>query len=198
MGKKHVHIVCAAIFALSLNTIEVFASDEEHRDLGIHEHGRGVLNLVSIDNQLAIELLLPMVNVLGFEHKPRTNKERAAADEAQVRLRETKELFVPSIAALCKVESVDVDFVGMSHEDGHDGHADEDGHDDHDGHRETAHSELHAQYLFVCSDASKLNEVEVQLFDHLLNVDEFEVQLVTENRQTSLVLEAPETTIKLK
>ena len=198
MGKKHVHIVCTAIFALSLNTIGVFASDEEHRDLGTHEHGRGELNLVSIDNQLSIELLLPMVNVLGFEHTPRTDKERAAADEAQVRLRQAKELFVPSIAALCKVESADVDFVGMSHEDGHDGHADEDGHDDHDGHRETAHSELHAQYLFVCSDASKLNEVEVQLFDHLLNVDEFEVQLVTENRQTSLVLEAPETTIKLK
>ena len=189
MSKKHVHIVCAAIFALSLNTIEVFASDEEHRDLGTHEHGRGVLNLVSIDNQLAIELLLPMANVLGFEHTPCTDKERAAADEAQVRLRQAKELFVPSIAALCKVESVDVDFVGMSHKDGH---------DDHDGHTETAHSELHAQYLFVCSDASKLNEVEIQLFDHLLNVDEFEVQLVTENRQTSLVLEASETTIKLK
>lgn len=192
MGEKNTCITRTAIVALSIALAGAHASDEDHRDLGAHEHGHGTLNLVAVGSELAIELVLPAVNVVGFEHEPRTDEQRAAMATTRARLQRAEELFVPNVAAKCRVDSVDVDFTGTvrderdEHEEGHD----EDG--------EESHSELHAEYRFVCDDASNLSEVEVRLLEQLLDVDELDVQLVTESQQTSMELKSDDASIKLK
>ena len=86
--------------------------------------------------------------MLGFEHAPSTDEQRATVAEAE-RLLGSAELFVPSAAAGCALEEamVDIALPESGHEDGdhdhgHDGHDDADG-DAHDEEHDEEHDEKH-------------------------------------------------------
>ena len=47
-----------------------------------HVHGVGTLQLVLEENSLSVELRLPAINVVGFEHAPNDAQRKAAVQNA--------------------------------------------------------------------------------------------------------------------
>ncbi len=61
--------------ALTLTSTVLFAAPP-------HVHGVGTLQLVLEENSLSVELRLPAINVVGFEHAPNDAQQKAAVQNA--------------------------------------------------------------------------------------------------------------------
>ena len=198
----------------------VSAAEQERREHDAHEHGHGAINIVFDNGELAIELQIPAMNVVGFEHEPSTDQQRSRVDKALADFRNAGQLLKPSEAAECVSEKIDVRFVGMEHahdeaEDEHKGHDDEkhagEEHDDekhahekhgdekHDGeHSDETHSELHAVYHFHCDTPEKLAQINVGFFDVLNDMEALSLQLVTASSQSATQLRPSKPVVVIK
>ena len=124
------------------------ASDHEQRAHEAHEHGHGTLDIVVEGEELVVELRIPAVNVVGFEHAPRDDAEREAVRKALVPFQDAASVLAPSAAAQCEIEKADARMVSMDEEDRHEDedHAHDESadgkhsHDEH-GHDEHGHDE---------------------------------------------------------
>ena len=196
------------------------ASDGEHREHEAHEHGHGTLDIVVEGEELVIELRIPAVNVVGFEHAPKNDAEREAVRQALVPFGDAASLFVLPAEAECEVEEAEAAIVSMGHEDEHekDEHGDGGGHDhEKDGHEtdehakdehaehaedgsdsdEEAHSELRATYHFHCHAPERLDEIDVRAFEHLRDAEEIDVRVVTPSAQLAMELHSGSTVVRL-
>ena len=135
------------------------ASEDGHREHGAHEHGRGTLDVAVEGEELVVELRMPAVNVVGFEHAPGTDAEREAVRQALARFKDPAAVLVPSPDAECEPERVETGFPGMGpggprehhdedehehkHEHDDDGEAGDKDEDEHHGHDEHDDDEHH-------------------------------------------------------
>ena len=193
------------------------ASDGERREHDAHEHGHGALDIVVEGEELVIELRIPAVNVVGFEHAPKDDAEHEAIRRALVPFGDATSLFVLPVEAECEAEEAEAAIVSMGHEDEHKGeeHADGDGHDhEKDGHETDAHakdehekdgsdsdaeahSELRATYHFHCHAPERLGEIDARVFEHLRDAEEIDVRVVTPAAQLAMELHPGSTVVRL-
>lgn len=188
----------------------------EHREQPAHEHGHGTLDIVLEGEELVMELRIPGVNVVGFEHAPRDDAEREAVRRALVPFGDAALAFVLPAEAECEVEEVEAEIMDMAHEDHDDDHghgddgdhdhgADEDeGHAEHEEHEKNgpdsaseAHSELRATYRIHCHEPGRLGEVDVRVFEHLHDAEEIDVRVVTPAVQRATELNPDSTLVDL-
>ena len=187
------------------------ASDDEHREHEAHEHGHGTLDIVLEGEELLLELRIPAVNVVGFEHAPGDDSEREAIRQALVPFGNAAAVVGLPAEAECEVEEVDAEIHGMAQEGEHEGEGHEgeehrhESHahakhedDEHDADREMeAHSELHATYRFHCHEPERLERIEVRAFEHLLDAEEIDVRVVTPAAQMATELHPDSTVVEL-
>jgi hypothetical protein len=179
---------------------------EEKRHHKAHVHGIAHLNIALEGNELYVEFTSPAVNIVGFEHQPKTEKEKHAVKEAIETLKAGEKLFImpPRAGATLTEASVEseIDYESKdSH--GHDEdarHHDDEKHDKehHDEHKHgeehhdedehDVHSEFKAVYRFACKNPGKLTHVDVMLFQMYKGIEHIEVQLLTPTQQTGLEL----------
>lgn len=170
---------------------------------GAHQHGVGLVQLVLADSGFEAELTLPAADLVGFEHQPRNDGERAAVALAIALLETPDNLFSPSKAAGCSGTLLAIDSpllvadsaaltkaktpkaeTAMADDDHHHDH-DHDEHDaghdhaDHDHPAGAGHSDLLARYQFSCSDMSALESIELTLFSSLKGLTQVELQWLT-------------------
>jgi hypothetical protein len=148
-----------------------------------HVHGIGKLDVAVEGATLSLHLDSPLANLLGFEHAPKTQKERAAAQQMVKRLRDADRVFVPTAAAACKLESVQLASSALDAALLQTALADK---------RTEAHEEGHADldgdFAFRCAFPERLKSVEVRLFDAFKGFRRLDVQLVTPKKQSAAVL----------
>ena len=176
-----------AISLLLVSTPAVFAGDDhdKKRHHDAHEHGSGKLSVVAFDGQLMIEIETPSHDMVGFEHKPTNDKQKAKVKEAIKLLKKTESNIKLPGEANCVASNHKVETALMEEE-----HHDEHGHhdqDDHD-HDEDTHSEFHIVYNFNCKNVDKLNYIEVLSFGHFKNMGKLSAQGVTDKGQYSATL----------
>lgn len=122
---------------------------QTERDLGSHEHGASIVNVVMDEDAVFVEFESPWMNLVGFEHTPSTPEQHALLDEAKALLEQPDQLFSINAEADCRVESVQV---RDSHDDAgeHDDHAEHGEHEDHaeehEKHEEHAEAAEHAEH----------------------------------------------------
>ena len=190
---------------IGLGTILPNLQAEEFRHHEAHEHGVAHLNVVHDRNNLYIELTSPAANIVGFEHQPRTQEQKAAVKEAIKKLEAGEALFVlPSGAEgeLAKSE-VYTDIASDSDHKSEDTHThehnelgkkdEEDKHrhrENHESNKQERHSEFKAEYHFVCNKSEKLVYIDVMLFSVFPGLEHIEVQLLTDTQQTARELTA--------
>ena len=196
------------------------ASDEQHREHQAHEHGHGTLDIVVEGEELVIELRIPAVNVVGFEHAPRDEAEREAVRKALVPFGDAASVAELPVEAECEAEDAKAEIWSMAGEDDHhdDRHGGGEGHghekeeheehehgkEEHEEHEHEEqesgseeHSELHATYHFHCHAPGKLDRIDVRVFEHLLGAEEIDVRIVTPSAQLATELHPGETVVKL-
>ena len=98
----------AALAATLLAGAALAASDGERREHDAHEHGHGALDIVVEGEELVMELRIPAVNVVGFEHAPGDDSEREAIRQALVPFGERRRSVIGLPAeAECEVEEAE-------------------------------------------------------------------------------------------
>ena len=136
-----------------------------------HVHGVAKMDLAVDGNKLTLSMEMPLDNLVGFEHLPKTDKHKAALAEAMKSLKNAADLFVPTAAADCKVEAVDVGDPFPGGKAKADGHADVD-----------------ADYVFRCAQPAALKGLETKLFKRFGRLQRIDVQRATAAGQGAATL----------
>ncbi len=157
-------VCCASIPML------VCASEREY---DAHEHGHVLLQIALDGNQLLMEMRSPAINIVGFEHKAETETDKDKVEWARKTLESFRTLYVLNEAGACQPQSVIVESELFS---------------DHN-HEGDEHSEFHAHYRAACENPGAITKIVVNLFSHFPGIEEIDVQIISDEGQTSIELE---------
>ena len=159
------------------------AARDGHRELGAHEHGHGTFNVAIDGKTVAIELIAPGADIVGFEHAPKTDEQKAKLAAAKAALEKIETVLELPGAAGCKVTKADVEAPHADEKAAKDGHGHGHGkkaEKDDDG---EAHSEFHATYELTCSAPDALGQLKFAYFDSFKGAEELDVTVVTPKGQ---------------
>lgn len=141
-----------------------------------HVHGVASLQVAVDGSSLSLNLSSPLVNLLGFEHLPHTDKQKAAVAEMARKLRQADKLFAPTSTAGCKLKSGKLESVALGnakkedHEDGGD------------------HADMDAEFVFQCGHPAELHDLDVKLFAAFPGLHQLKTEVVTQRGQTAATL----------
>jgi hypothetical protein len=203
----------AIVWGIGLQQFYIQAAEYRHHEA--HEHGVAHMNVAFEGNELYIELISPAANIVGFEHQPRTQEQRAAVNAAIKKLEAGEKIFAfPSDVGERLVKSKT--HTDINKDSGHESdktkshehdeitrdagnEAEKNGHEEHQqGDEHERHSEFKAEYHFVCKNPEKLVYVDVMLFSIFPGIEHIEVQLLTGTKQTAMELTAAKKKILFK
>jgi hypothetical protein len=158
----------------------------QQREAGAHEHGRGTLNIAMEGSRLSMELEAPGADIVGFEHQPRTQKQKAAVAAAKKRLAAPQGLFELPAAAGCALKEAKVAFEaehghddaakGRPHKEGTEGAGKAE-------HADDEHSAFTAEYTFDCKAPAGLTTIGFGYFKAFSGAEKLDVTVVTPKQQ---------------
>ena len=162
----------------------------QQRELGAHEHGHGTLNIAIEGSRVTMELEAPGVDIVGFEHKAKSAKDKAAVDKAKKQLAKPLALFKLPAAAGCVVEQAKVELEG---EDDH-GHAHGHSHGKAKERKQRParprrtiddHSQFHAKYALECKSPGGITAIEFDYFGAFAGAQKLDVNVITPKGRAS-------------
>ena len=148
---------------------------------GGHQHGVARLDVVIDGATLVVSLESPLDNLLGFEHAPRNEKQRAAVRSMETRL-QTADLFKPNAEAGCQLTTVSVEHpyqAGSTKRPVTDLPPSAE-----------AHGDADVSWTYQCARPTALQRIEVSLFARFPGLKSLTVQLAGPRGQTATSLRA--------
>ena len=154
---------------------------------GAHVHGSAELRVAVENSRLTVEFRSPLNNLVGFEHAPRTDAQRAAVKAMTASLNRPDTLLKLPKAAACtaapaRIESpLDSPKSAKTARKG----------------RDDDHAELTAAYRFDCASVHALDSIEVAIFDAFPRTTAIQAQVIGPRGQSAPRLTPKRRTIKL-
>lgn len=142
-----------------------------------HVHGVATLQIAVDGKTLQLNLESPLHSLLGFEHAPRTEKQKAAVMEMENQLRQAGRLFRPTAAAGCSLKSVKLDSLVLASDQSPE-------HGVHD------HADLDGEFIFECAHPNELRDIEVKIFDAFPGLKSLKTEAATPRGQRAATLTA--------
>jgi hypothetical protein len=181
--------------ALLLLVVPPAVAQHAHRH-GAHAHGESRLGLAIEAGRLEIELESPAVDIVGFEHAPRTPAQAKALADARARLADGSALIVSPAAAGCRLDAGRVETKGPIGGAGQlpaakSGEAPKAGGDG-------EHSEIVVRWALNCSAPDKLDRLEIGLFKAFKGMGRITATLVGPKGQRSVTLKRGAGTLDLR
>ena len=159
---------------------------------GAHEHGAAELTVALDGRELVIELISPLDNLVGFEHAPANDAQRAALAEAGRLLSDADAMFALPVAAACRFEHADIEspwpMAAMAPAAGQAGHAHPTRGD---------HEEAVVTYRYTCAQPAALQRIDVRAFARFPRLRENRVEHATARGQGAAVLTPAAATLAL-
>lgn len=176
-------VVFLGLFAISI------AEANSKKNLAPHVHGEGQLRFVAESEKGEIELSIqiPAIQVLGFEHKPKTAEEKKTHTEAHLKLKDHKQVFSIVSTKKGKADCVFNHAVLKSpymgdHDHGHLHHA-------HD------HADYELTYRMKCRDIKAVQSFQVVAFQNLKGLTKLKVEGLVDGRAVTKELTAADSNI---
>ncbi|MBM4437311.1 MAG: DUF2796 domain-containing protein [Actinobacteria bacterium] len=135
-----------------------------------HQHGRSTVMITFEGKRLAIEVVAPGPDIVGYERPPQSAAEQQALAAAVALLKTPSALIDLPAAARCTLDEAEVTV------EGYDAPA--------AGAPAAAHTEFEAAYMFTCVDPSAIRVIGFPFFAKFPNSAELEVTLVTDRGPT--------------
>jgi len=152
-----------------------------------HVHGVARIDVAIEARQISLHLDMPMANLLGFEHAPRSADERAQARAALEQLQHGAQWWRIDPAAHCVATRVQIDADALTQV----GTAPAAGtHDD--------HADIDADYVFECADGAQAAAIEFDLFKAWPRLRRVEVQVAGPRGQFKRTLEPGRSRLELQ
>jgi Protein of unknown function (DUF2796) len=152
-------------------------AEGEHRQLGPHVHGHGNLDIAVENKRVSMELEVPGMDIVGFEHAATTDEQKAVVEKAMAQLDNPLEVFKLPKAAGCTVTDAKVAIEPEHHHD-----ADEDHDADHDAH--AGHNEFHVTYALDCKEPANITSIGFDYFKMFGGAHDLTVNVVTAKAQS--------------
>ncbi|MBL1234806.1 MAG: DUF2796 domain-containing protein [Rhodobiaceae bacterium] len=132
-------------------------------------HVHGVANLaVAVDAQtIVMDLEMPLVNLVGFEHEPANELEKKALTRAAQTLAQGDRLFQLSAAAGCTLTSKTIEMPTFDHD---------------------THQDVDARYHYHCMSVAELRSLKVILFDAFKHIETLKTIYIDDERQLAKTL----------
>ncbi|MCU7854044.1 MAG: DUF2796 domain-containing protein [Candidatus Thiodiazotropha sp. (ex Monitilora ramsayi)] len=178
MFKTGIGFLSLSLLALST---PLQASESDHEQHESHVHGEAKLLIVLEENALEIEFLSPAMNIVGFEHQPKSEEQMGRLKAALETLNNPDLLFGLPAAAKCIIESKAVKSPMAVQ----------------DEHEEENHSDFATHYHYQCAETTRLNKIDIHLFDHFPATEAIEVQAISNRGQQKLDLTPGHSTLEL-
>jgi hypothetical protein len=149
---------------------------------GAHVHGVATLEVALDAKVLTIDLSSPLDNLIGFEHLPQTDKQKALVRSMADKLSKADKLFIPTPAAGCTLQNtelsslvLDKDPKAKTKQDAANG-------------EEAGHADLDGEFVFTCTHPQNLHDIEARLFAPFPNLHILNVAVATSKGQTAAKL----------
>jgi hypothetical protein len=169
----------AAIAALVASVAVATATRaDEFTQHAAHEHGKATLDVAVDGGVVEIRLDSPAVNVLGFEHAPRTPAEKQAVDAAAALLGARSGPFAFPVAAKCGLVSAELRAP--------------------DWRTPGEHADYEARWKFSCAAPAALAFVDATFVTSLQLGTQIDANVVTDTLQTRQALRAGALRVRLK
>ena len=194
--RKHL-VTALGLVAMSMLAIPARA-EEGHRELGPHVHGHGTLNIAIEDKRVSMELEVPGMDIVGFEHAPSTDDQKAAVEKAKARLEKPLGVFSLPAAAGCTVAEakVAIEAEHGDHDDDEHKH-EEKGDHDHDHEAAGGHNQFEASYALDCANPSELTTITFDYFALFAGAHDLTVNVVTAKGQSKYEVSRSKPTLDL-
>ena len=150
-----------------------------------HVHGVAKADVAVQGNKLSVQLELPLDSLVGFEHRPRTDAQRRAAQAAVQQLKGASRWLQPDAAAQCTLTSTQIDAQAL--EPAPPGAKTAEG----------GHADLEASYEFTCAAPDKLLTVDIGLAEVFKRIERIEVQVAGAKTQSKQTLRKPAKQVRL-
>lgn len=180
---KKALVLAAALMPLTAAS----AAEDGHKEHGAHVHGHGTFNIAIEGKTVAMELVAPGADIVGFEHVAKSEADKQAVTEGRQALSDLNNVVTLPQDAGCSLKKVSVAIETEGEHDDHDHKAEK--HDDHGhkakktGEKEETHGEFHAEYTLACSAPEKLNTMTFVYFDTFKGAQELDVTVIGPKQQ---------------
>ncbi len=165
-------------------------AQETKREMAPHVHGHAKANIAIESGRVAVELIAPGADVVGFEHAPKTAEQKSAVEKARKALKD-----VSGIISFCRRGRMSrdddegrgdrgrrarswrkqsIDHAHEAKEKHHHGHAEK-----HDGN----HNEFHAEYMFACKNTSAIRRIGFPYLKRFPRTEELDVTVLSAHGQ---------------
>lgn len=144
-----------------------------------HTHGEGSLSLAQDQYDWYVELHIPAMDLLGFEHAPKNTAQKQKFKALTDRLANSDHVIVFSPA--CQLTDTDIGLPGQHDEQEH----------QHDHHH---HSDIIVQYRFTC--AGDVSSTRLNIFNWATSLHQLRAQWLTEKSTASATLTPEQATIR--
>jgi len=152
--------------------------DHEKRQLDSHEHGVSTLKIALEGQNIQMELESPAHDIVGFEHLPKNNKQKAEVNHALSLLQEPNEVFILSSEANCKITDNEAEFEVENGEG-------------------ATHAGFHVTWKINCENPKRLKNLETTFFKLFQKAEEIEVEIISGSGQEAIEWESSMKKIKL-
>lgn len=149
---------------------------------GAHVHGVATLEVALDGKVLTLDFSSPLDNLIGFEHQPQNDRQKALVKAMADRLNKADRLFVPTPAASCSLQNIELSSPVLPQAPGTKAKPNEE--------EEAGHADLDAEFVFSCLYPDKLHDIEVRLFSPFPNLHQLNVAVATAKGQTAAKLAA--------
>ncbi|MBO9650632.1 MAG: DUF2796 domain-containing protein [Variovorax sp.] len=143
-----------------------------------HVHGQIKLDVVVEGPTVVIEMESPLDNFTGFEHAPRTDAEKKAAETVIAQLRAADQIFRIDPVANCKLGPVTLRSPAL-------------GLDKTEGEPSEGHADLDGTFAFNCTNAGAAKFIDVGLFTAFKGPRQIEAQIAAPQGQFKRSLKRP-------
>ncbi|MET4025571.1 hypothetical protein ABIE59_001095 [Marinobacter sp. MBR-99] len=161
------------LLSLSLAVWPVLASDNP----GAHQHGHADLQMAIDNERVDLLLLSPAYNLIGFEHKPRTDEQRQRLNDTEQWASGTA--MINTMAGNCTLVSSAM-HVGWN-ETKDDDHKHDHGHShnhSHDHDHNSGHADIEITQTLACPNLSASTQFETGLMARFPELENLNVQWV--------------------
>lgn len=137
-------------------------------DPGAHMHGAARLEIAVDGTVLTLRLESPLDSLLGFEHAPRTEKQKKAVNGMAEKLRKAGDWFIPTPAARCRLATVKLESPVLTPDKKS---------------TDNTHADLDGEFVFHCESPEALRWLDVALFDGFPRFRQIDVQVAAAQGQ---------------
>ncbi len=165
---------------LLFNPLSAANHGHEHEQHAAHVHGEARLLVAVEEKTVEMEFTSPAMNLLGFEHRPKTEEQQKQLQNVIEKLKQAELLFSLPAAANCRLTAVEV----------------ESPYDQQSG-DDVEHTDFSAFYHYSCPGTRQVKMLMVKLFEQFPLTETVEVQTVSSRGQKKADLQAEDNIVDL-